>query len=185
MSRDSDFTHLNPRGDARMVDVADKMPTYRVAEAEAWLWVGKELMEALRSGDVRKGDALAVARIAGISATKQTASWIPLAHPVPLTHAQVDIDLEEPERVRLRCRAEAVGRTGVEMEALCGVTAAALALYDMVKSKRRDAEIVNVRLLYKSGGKSGVFQRLHSDGLAPGSGAADASTGEVPTPASD
>jgi cyclic pyranopterin phosphate synthase len=159
MTEPPGFTHLDRRGAARMVDVAAKEPSHRVAEAEAWIWVGPEVVNDLRASSVPKGDAWAVARLAGIQATKQTAQWIPLAHPVPLTHASVELEVADDARVRIRCRAETVARTGVEMEAMCGASAAALALYDMIKSRRRDAEIQSVHLVYKAGGKSGEYRR--------------------------
>ena len=153
------FNHLDEHGAARMVDVSGKASTQRAAEAEALLWVGPELMETLRHGDLAKGDALAVARIAGIAATKRCADLIPLAHPLPLTHVRVRLDTSSAETVAIRCRVETVGPTGVEMEAMTGASVAALTLYDMVKGVRRDAVIRQVQLVHKSGGKSGTYDR--------------------------
>jgi len=153
------FNHLDEHGAARMVDVSGKKATKRAAEAEAQLWVGPELVETLRQGALAKGDALAVARIAGIAATKRCAELIPLAHPLPFTHARVDLDMSDSETVVIRCRVETVGPTGVEMEAMTGASVAALTLYDMVKGVRRDASIRRVELVHKSGGKSGPYDR--------------------------
>lgn len=154
------LNHLDDRGAARMVDISDKEITHRVAVAEATVWVGPEAAKALLEGEVEKGDALAVARIAGISASKKTAELIPLAHPIGLTHVSVDISMMEDEpRVRIEARVETTDRTGVEMEAMTAASVSALALYDMVKAIEREAVIEKVRLVFKAGGKSGTFHR--------------------------
>jgi cyclic pyranopterin phosphate synthase len=141
-----------------MVDVGAKRATRRVAVAEAFLALSAPTLARLRDGEVAKGDALAVARIAGIAGAKRTADLIPLAHPLALTHASVALALE-PDGVRVTARTETSGPTGVELEALTAASVAALALYDMVKKLDRGAEIRTVRLLEKRGGESGDFSR--------------------------
>ncbi|MEM1024969.1 MAG: cyclic pyranopterin monophosphate synthase MoaC [Myxococcota bacterium] len=153
------FNHLDENGAVRMVDVSDKPSTKRTAEAEAVLWVGSRLMEALRGGALAKGDALALARIAGIAATKRCAELIPLAHPLPLTHARIELDTSGDDSLKIRCRVETVGPTGVEMEAMTGASVAALTVYDMCKGVRRDISLREVVLVHKSGGRSGTYQR--------------------------
>jgi cyclic pyranopterin phosphate synthase len=150
-----ELSHVSHDGRARMVDVSGKQVTERVARAEAWVAVGPEIARTLaRSGAVAKGNVLETARLAGIMAAKQTPHLVPLCHPLPLDSVQVGARLVG-ERVRIescvRCRA----RTGVEMEALTAVSVAALTVYDMVKSAARGVVIERVRLLEKSGGRSG------------------------------
>jgi cyclic pyranopterin phosphate synthase len=146
------ITHLSERGDARMVDVGDKQTTDRVARAEAIVTMKKATRELVTSGRAKKGDVLAVARIAGIQAGKRTPDWIPLCHHVALSSIVVDI---APHKTGLRVEttARANDKTGVEMEALVAASAAALTIYDMLKSVDRDMTIA-VRLLEKRGGKS-------------------------------
>lgn len=140
-----------------MVSVGAKDVTSRRATAEGFVLLSAEAISAISSGTVPKGDALAVARLAGIMAAKKTPDIIPLAHPVAITGMKVELTVEEG-RVRIEATAETMDRTGVEMEALTAVGAAALALYDMVKAIDRAAVIEGVRLLAKSGGKSGQFR---------------------------
>jgi cyclic pyranopterin phosphate synthase len=140
-----------------MIDVGAKASTTREARAEALFHAKPATLRRLRDGDIKKGDALAVARLAGIMAAKQTATLVPLCHPVPLSHVAVDIVLQA-RTVRIEVTTRTVGQTGVEMEALCAASAAALALYDMVKGVDRDASFT-VRLLEKHGGVSGDYQR--------------------------
>lgn len=155
------LTHLDERGRAQMVDVGEKPETYRVAIARGEVWMGPETMAALRAGTVPKGDVLAAARIAGIMAAKRTSDLIPLCHPLPITHAQVDFALRDPDEshplpwVEITARVETVARTGVEMEALTAVTVAALTIYDMAKALDRRMRLMNIRLIEKHGGKSG------------------------------
>jgi cyclic pyranopterin phosphate synthase len=151
------LTHLDESGSARMVDVGGKDETERRAVAEALLVMSAETLDVLRRGDAPKGDVLGTARIAGIQAAKRTAELIPLCHPLPLT--QVDVRAEiEGERVRITAEAKTVGRTGVEMEAMTAAAVAALTVYDMIKGIERDVEIAAVRLLEKSGGRSGSWR---------------------------
>jgi cyclic pyranopterin monophosphate synthase len=142
-----------------MVDVGAKTPTVRTATAEAAVSMSAAAYRALRAGLLKKGDALAAARIAGIQAAKRTAELIPLCHPLALTHVDVEISFAPRNAARISCTAACVGPTGVEMEAMTGASVAALALYDMCKAVDRSATIDTVRLLEKSGGKSGKFSR--------------------------
>ncbi len=152
------LTHLGPDGSSRMVDIASKPATHRVAVAEAEVRMKRSTLDVIRKGKARKGNVLEVARIAGIGAAKQTASLIPLCHPIALTKVGIEYELGAG-RVRIAARAEAVDRTGVEMEALAAAAVCALAIYDMVKALDRGMEICRIRLLEKSGGKSGHFVR--------------------------
>ncbi len=154
----SDFSHIDDWGQARMVDVGDKAVTRRLAEASASVRTRKDVIEAIRGGQIPKGDVLAVARLAGIQAAKRTADLIPLCHPLALEQVVVDLQLED-DRVRITSRVLCSGKTGVEMEALCAVSVAALALIDMCKSADRAMVIEHVRVEKKSGGKSGEFIR--------------------------
>lgn len=153
------LSHIGPDGSARMVDVGLKPPTHRVAVVGAELRMKRATWNAIRTGKTAKGNVLEVARIAGISGAKQTATLIPLCHPVALTRVAIEFDLRRPGRVALEARAEAMDRTGVEMEALAAAAVCALTIYDMVKAIDREVEIGRIRLLEKSGGKSGPFMR--------------------------
>jgi cyclic pyranopterin phosphate synthase len=145
-----------------MVDVGAKTPTARRAVAEGEVALSADALAALGENRLAKGDALAVARLAGIQAAKRTAEWIPLCHVVPLDHVDVEIALDPAaSRVRVTATAAARAATGVEMEALVAVSAACLALYDMAKAVDRSMTIGPVRLLHKSGGRSGEWTREH------------------------
>ena len=159
-----DLPHLRADGSAHMVDVSSKSPTHRVAIAEAFVRLSEETLERLRTANLKKGDALAVARIAGLSAVKKTPDLLPLAHPLSVSHAAVDIELQT-DGVRIETRVETTGSTGVEMEALTSATAAALNLYDMLKAYERGAVIERVQLLEKRGGRSGTWRRSNSEDL--------------------
>lgn len=155
----SSFTHLDAKGRARMVDISEKQETDRVAVAGARVVMRLETLERIRAGDVAKGDVLAVARLAGIMAAKRTAELIPLCHPLALT--SVDVDLEcAPSRsaVEIKATCRLRGRTGVEMEALTAASVAALTVYDMCKAVDRGMTVTDLRLLRKSGGKSGDWE---------------------------
>ena len=154
------FSHLDPLGRARMVDVTPKEPTHRRAMARARITMKAETASAVARGAIGKGDVLAVARLAGIQAAKRTADWIPLAHPLALDALEIELRIDPPAGcVRVQAVARAQARTGVEMEALVGVTAASLALYDMCKAVDRGMTIEGVRLVEKRGGKSGRWLR--------------------------
>jgi cyclic pyranopterin phosphate synthase len=149
-----DLTHVDAGGAARMVDVSAKDVTVRVARAGGRFTTTPEVMALLRRDGLPKGDALAVARIAGIAAAKRTPDLVPLCHPVALHGVTVDLDLLD-DGVDITATTRTADRTGVEMEALTSVVAAGLALYDMVKAVDRSARLTDVRLLEKSGGRSG------------------------------
>ena len=153
------FTHLDSEGRARMVDVSDKAETDRVAIAGARVVMRQETLERIRSGDVAKGDVLAVARLAGIMAAKRTAELIPLCHPLALTSVGVELEcVPERSAVEITATCRLRGRTGVEMEALTAASVAALTVYDMCKAVDRGMIVTDVRLLRKSGGKSGNWE---------------------------
>jgi len=154
------FTHLDAAGHARMVDVTAKQPTVREATAAGLVRCSPQVVAVLRSGDVPKGDVLAVARIAGISAVKRTAGLLPLAHVIGIHGVVVDLKIT-PEGVQVSVTVRTADRTGVEMEALTGVAVAALAVIDMVKGIDKSTSISDVRLVAKSGGRSGDWQREH------------------------
>lgn len=152
------LTHLDGRGAARMVDVSSKERTAREATAEAFVACREETLALVRDGKVPKGDVPAVARIAGIAGAKRTPDLIPLCHPVSLTGVDVDVRLADGG-LHVVATARAQDRTGVEMEALTAASAAALAVYDMLKAVEKGVEIRHLRLLRKSGGRSGTWER--------------------------
>jgi cyclic pyranopterin phosphate synthase len=167
MKNDPTFTHLSPKGAARMVDVSGKRLTRRSAVAEAWVNVGSEIAARLRQdGGVAKGNVLETARIAGIMAAKRTAELIPMCHPLVLDVVEVEAQVLD-DRVRILSRVSCEGKTGVEMEALTAASVAALTVYDMVKSAGKGIEIGPIRLLKKEGGKSGDWKRKENR-RAPG-----------------
>jgi cyclic pyranopterin phosphate synthase len=156
MSSQGSFSHLDPQGSAHMVDVSEKPVTRRVAEASCRVMLSAQTV--IRLANLPKGDAFAVARLAGIQGAKRTAELIPLTHPLALD--QVEVDLHPiPEGVEIRSRVVVTARTGAEMEALLACSTAALALYDMVKAVERDAVITDLRLEAKSGGQRGPYRR--------------------------
>jgi cyclic pyranopterin phosphate synthase len=150
------LSHLDDTGAARMVDVGDKPDTDRRAVARGLLRVSPETVALVRDGKTKKGDVIAAARIAGIMAAKKTSELIPLTHPLPLTHLAVDVELTA-EGLAIQAIAATNGPTGVEMEALTAVSVAGLTLYDMLKSVERGARLTDIRLVEKSGGKSGTY----------------------------
>jgi cyclic pyranopterin phosphate synthase len=150
------LTHLDEKGAARMVDVGAKPDTDRRAVARGLLRISPETLALVRDGKTKKGDVIAAARIAGIMAAKRTSELIPLAHPLPLTHLAVDIEYAD-DGLAIQAIAATTGPTGVEMEALTAVAIAGLTLYDMLKSVERGARLTDVRLVEKSGGKSGAY----------------------------
>jgi cyclic pyranopterin phosphate synthase len=153
-----DFTHFDPSGRPRMVDVGDKPVTHRRAAAEGVIRMSDATAEAIELGRTRKGNVLTIAEIAGITAAKRTADLIPLCHPVPLTSVQVTLEVERGiPGVRAVASVEVTDRTGVEMEALTAVSVALLTVYDMCKSMDRGMTIEGVRLLRKEGGRSGSW----------------------------
>lgn len=158
MADERELSHLNEAGEAHMVDVGGKQVTDREAVAEGFVIMSPDLAERVFAGDLPKGDAAAVARIAGIMAAKRTSELIPLCHPISLTG--VEVTLERSGRgVRVVASVRTTDRTGVEMEAMTAVAVASLTIYDMVKGVERDVTIETVRLLTKSGGRSGKWER--------------------------
>jgi len=154
------LSHVDARGSARMVDVGDKPATLREAEAEGRVILSAEAFRLVRQNRVAKGDVLGVARLAGIQGAKRAADWIPLCHPIPLASIRVDLRLEPAKRaVVITSRASARWSTGVEMEALTAVAAAALAIYDMCKTVDRGVRIEGLQLNWKRGGRSGEYRR--------------------------
>lgn len=152
------FTHLDSSGQAHMVDVTQKTPTVREATATGFVRCGENVIRALRDGTAPKGDVLAVARIAGIQGAKRTSELLPLAHVIGVHGASVDLRVVD-DGVRVAASVRTADRTGVEMEALTAVSVAALAIVDMVKGMDRTVEITDVRLVAKSGGRSGDWTR--------------------------
>ena len=150
------LSHYDEKGEARMVDVSAKTATHRSATAHAFVRIRPSVLAKLPENP--KGDPLAVARIAGIMAAKRTAEWIPMCHPLPLSHVNVELRVEK-RGVRITASAATVGPTGVEMEALTAASAAALTVYDMIKALDKSIEIQDIYLLEKTGGKSGDYRR--------------------------
>lgn len=158
MTPEARFTHLNEEGEVHMVDVGGKAVTERRAVAEGLVAMSDDLVSRFFAGDLPKGDAAAVARVAGITGAKKTADLIPLCHPISLSGVEVTL-APAGHGIRITATVSTTGQTGVEMEAMTAVSTAALTIYDMVKSVERDVTIVSVRLLEKSGGRSGVWRR--------------------------
>lgn len=160
MAITEDFTHFDERGSARMVNVGDKSETKRVAVAAGRVLVNRKTFDLIRSGGVRKGDVLTVAQVAGIMGAKRTPELVPMCHPVMLSGVDLALYLnEEMLSVEIEATTSCTGQTGVEMEALTAVAAAALTVYDMCKAVQRDMVIDDIRLMKKSGGQSGDFVR--------------------------
>ncbi|MBA61161.1 MAG: cyclic pyranopterin monophosphate synthase MoaC [Planctomycetaceae bacterium] len=155
-----EFTHFDDQGASRMVNVGDKQATRRRARAAAAVKMLPATLEKITRNDLSKGNVLEVARLAGIMATKQTGNLIPLCHPIGIDGAEVEFTIEKPNTVVIEATVGVFARTGVEMEALTAVSVAALTIYDMCKSVDREMTIENIRLLEKSGGKSGDFVRV-------------------------
>lgn len=154
------LTHFDAKGDAAMVDVAEKAVTTRVATAVGFVAMAPDTQALIAEGGAKKGDVLGVARLAGIMAAKRTSDLIPLCHPLPISKASVEFALsEDPARpgVEVSATVKVTGQTGVEMEALTAVSVAALTIYDMVKAVDKTMSIEALRLVYKEGGRSGVF----------------------------
>lgn len=153
------LTHLDDLGSARMVDVTGKNETVRTARAKGFVRMASQVLDLIRQGKIAKGNPLETARIAGILAAKNTAQIIPLCHPLPLTHVNVQCQISE-EGISIEASATTVGRTGVEMEALTAVAVASLTVYDMCKAADKNISISNICLVEKTGGRSGHFHRV-------------------------
>lgn len=155
-----DFTHFNDQGRAKMVDVGEKAPTRRTAVASARVLVNRETYELIRSGGMKKGDVLTVAQVAGVMGAKRTPELIPMCHPILMDGIDLNLRLDEERcAVEIEATVSCDGRTGVEMEALTAVSTAALTVYDMCKAVQKDMVIADIRLLKKSGGVHGDFER--------------------------
>ena len=160
----NDFTHFNENGRARMVDVTEKSETQRTAIAAGRVLVNRETFELIKTGGMKKGDVLTTAQIGGIMGAKRTSDIIPMCHPIFISGIDIDFEMDEEAcAVNITATAKCTGVTGVEMEALTAVSVAALTVYDMCKAVQRDMEITDVRLLRKSGGKSGIFIRAEEN----------------------
>ena len=155
----SEFSHFNSAGEAVMVDVSGKENTKRIAVAAGEIRMSTECFRKVTAGDMKKGDVLGVARIAGIMGAKKTSELIPLCHILQLTKVEIEFRFPGENRIEAVCTTKTMGKTGVEMEALTGVSTALLTIYDMCKAVDRSMEIGKIRLLEKSGGKSGTFRR--------------------------
>ena len=155
----SELTHFNEQGRAKMVDVTEKAVTHRVAVASGEIHISPDTMDHIKNGTMKKGDVLAVAQVAGIQAAKHNWELIPMCHPLPLTGIDIAFHLSDnPCMVEIQATVSCTGVTGVEMEALTAVSVAALTIYDMCKAVQKDMRITNIRLLEKSGGKSGDYK---------------------------
>ncbi|RED53281.1 cyclic pyranopterin monophosphate synthase subunit MoaC [Aestuariispira insulae] len=155
----SKLTHINEDGDAVMVDVSEKDVTERIATARGSVIMAPDTLALIKQGGVKKGDVLSIAQLAGIMGAKRTPDLIPLCHPLSLTSVKVSLSLdEERSAVDIEATCKLKGRTGVEMEALTAVSTAALTVYDMVKAADKSMQIQDIRLIYKTGGKSGTYQ---------------------------
>ncbi|MFW8593190.1 cyclic pyranopterin monophosphate synthase MoaC [Cribrihabitans neustonicus] len=153
------LTHFDAKGDAHMVDVSDKPVTARVATAEGHIVMAPETFEIISEGRAKKGDVLAVARLAGIMGAKKTPELIPLCHPLPVTKAAVELTLDpDLPGIRIEATVKTTGQTGVEMEALTAVSTAALTVYDMAKAADKAMQIGGIRVILKDGGKSGRYE---------------------------
>ena len=160
-----DFTHFNEQGRARMVDVGEKPVTTRTAVAAGRVLVNEETFDLIRSGGMKKGDVLTVAQVAGILGAKRTPEWIPMCHPVPIDGIDLELHLDdERHSVEICATVSCAGRTGVEMEALTAVSAAALTVYDMCKAVQKDMIVTDIRLLSKTGGVHGEYIREETHG---------------------
>lgn len=164
---DQHLTHIDEKGDVRMVDVSQKADTERVAVAEGFISMASATLNLIVEGKAAKGDVLACARVAGVMAAKQTANLIPMCHPLNLTKAKVEcVPVQAGERedgkvgIQVTCVCGVTGKTGIEMEALTAASVTCLTIYDMCKAVDRGMEIIDVRLLRKEGGKSGLWERV-------------------------
>lgn len=154
----TNFSHFDHHGNAYMVDITEKNKTDRTAIASGEIITNQQIINHIKSGEIAKGDVLSVARIAGIMALKNTANIIPMCHPLLISHAKIDFELSDTT-IKAICTVKVGESTGVEMEALQGVSTALLTIYDMCKAVDKSMEITNIKLDFKSGGKSGTYKR--------------------------
>lgn len=156
---DNGFTHFDDNGNAVMVDVSGKNVTFRTAVAAGSIRVGAEIMAAVKDGNIKKGDVLGVARVAGIMGVKRTSDLVPMCHPLPIQKCSIDYELNEEEGIiQAFCTVKTEGKTGVEMEALTGVQVTLLTIYDMCKAIDKHMVMSDIHLIEKTGGKSGTFR---------------------------
>ena len=154
------FTHINNSGDANMVDISDKKASKRVAIASGSVNVSKKILELIKNDNVEKGDIFSTARIAGIMASKKTHELIPLCHNINIDFIKVEISVDSKmSSINVICESQTTQKTGVEMEALVACSVACLTIYDLIKSRDKKASITNIKLDFKSGGKSGIYKR--------------------------
>ena len=159
MADPSGLSHFDAGGNAQMVDVSDKAVTSRIATARGRVEMTAETLNIVRNGQAKKGDVLAVARLAGIMAAKKTADLIPLCHPLPITKVSIDLTLDDVRpAVLVEATVKTTGQTGVEMEALTAVSVACLTIYDMLKAVEKSMRITDIALILKDGGKSGRYE---------------------------
>lgn len=156
---EKDFSHIDQNGNVKMVDVSEKEITKRTARAVGTIKMDKETLQLIKEGNIKKGAVIETARIAGITGAKKTSDLIPMCHPLLLSSIKVNFDLEFEDQIKIYSEVKNTGQTGVEMEALTAVNLAALTIYDMVKAVDKTMEIGEIKLLYKDGGRSGVFER--------------------------
>ena len=155
----NELSHINSEGKAEMVDVSSKDDTVRTAEASAEVFVSEEVFTKIKNNEIAKGDVLAIAKFAGIQAAKKTSELIPLCHNIQISKANVDLKLNDKDKsVVIKSFAKTVGKTGIEMEALTAASVAALTVYDMCKALDKSIRISNIKLLSKTGGKSGSYK---------------------------
>ena len=160
MIKMKNFTHINNSGDANMVDISDKKVSKRVAIASGSVNVSKKTLELIKNDNVEKGDIFSTARIAGIMASKKTHELIPLCHNINIDFIKVDISVDSKmSSINVICESQTTQKTGVEMEALVACSVACLTIYDMIKSRDKKASITDIKLDFKSGGKSGIYKR--------------------------
>ena len=156
----NNFSHINNKGDANIVDISDKQKTKRIAIARGIVNVAKDTLELIKKDKLKKGDVLATARIAGIMASKQTPDLIPLCHNINIEFVKVEFDLDDKNnQIIVTSECHTTEKTGIEMEALLSCSISCLTIYDMIKSVDKEASITDIKLVFKSGGKSGIFER--------------------------
>lgn len=154
------FSHINNKGDANIVDISNKQKTKRIAIATGIVNLGKDTLELIKNDKLKKGDVLATARIAGIMSSKQTPNLIPLCHNIDIEFVKVEFDLDDKNnQIIVTSECHTTEKTGVEMEALLSCSIACLTIYDMIKSVDKESSITEIKLVFKSGGKSGIFER--------------------------
>ncbi len=154
-----EFSHIDQSGKVQMVDVSKKEITNRTAKAVGEIKMKPETLNMIKAGNIKKGAVIETARIAGITAAKKTSDLIPMCHPLLLSSIKVDFELEYEDKIKIKSEVKNSGQTGVEMEALTAVNIAALTIYDMIKAVDKSMEIGSIKLIYKAGGKSGVYER--------------------------